>query len=186
MNLYFDLETGGLISSKHGIIAIGWVLETAAHTVIGSGLIEMNPYEYAEVDPTAFQYNHYDKKQCKTFQHPELALAQFVREVRTLTKGTRVNLIGYNSDAFDIPMLKRLFAKYDRASWNKLFTYKSIDIFKTVLWLYDNQLLKATDSHKLVDVCRGYGIDLDAHDALRDTLATRELSMKLVGSIRNG
>ena len=35
-------------------------------------------------------------------------------------------------------------------------------------------------SHKLVDVCKHFGIELDAHDALSDIKATRQLIYKLM------
>ena len=41
------------------------------------------------------------------------------------------------------------------------------------------------ESHKLVDVCKYFDIKIDAHDALSDIKATRELIYKLMKFLKD-
>jgi DNA polymerase III epsilon subunit-like protein len=177
MKVYLDIETTGLHPTKHGIISIGYLIEINGEAV-ASNLITMNSFEYApNYTQEALDINGYTLEEIEGFQPPKEAVKQFITELNNHTKG-RYTIVGYNSDNFDNPRVKKLMERYYPSIFNKLFNYKTIDVYKTVLWMDDAGAIKLP-SHSLPVVAEHYSLPHDKHNALSDCIATREINRKL-------
>jgi len=85
--------------------------------------------------------------------------------------------VGYNVQ-FDLDFLQEFFRKNGDQFIGSYFNWRKMDVLQ-LLYLahYKGQI--NLESYKLANVCEYFGIDLEAHDAMSDLVATRELFNKL-------
>ena len=67
---------------------------------------------------------------------------------------------------------------------SNFFTYKDVDVFALVKHMRLWGMLEGCKDDKLGTVCAFFDIDLDAHDAMNDIVATRELYHLLLDGLR--
>ena len=94
------------------------------------------------------------------------------------TEDEKFQIVGYNT-SFDIGFIKAWFKDND-AKFSDYFTYKDIDVFALVKHLRLFGLMIDCENDKLSTVCKYFGIEIDAHDAMNDIVATRELYKYIV------
>ncbi len=177
MNIYIDLETTGLHPKNNGIISISYIVTSKSNKILSENTIYMNPNK--EISPEALSYNRFTEEQIAGFQSSEDAYKQLMSELSTEQGYT---LIGFNSDAFDVPFIKQWFIDNKRPKqFAKLFGYKQIDIFKAVLWLQNSNLISIGKSQSLKACTEYFKIPHKAHDGMSDTKATYYLDLRLRG-----
>lgn len=182
--VFFDLETGGLDSSKHPIIQIAAVAVDARLKEIGWYEAKID-FDRSAADPAALELNSYSpeiwERESKPAPHVCLGLASFLKQyadVPMVSKSGRpysvAQLAGYNADAFDGPFL-RLF--YQQHSQFLPAIPRVLCVLQRVAWLLmEHGSFQALPNLKLATVCAHFGVELpDAHDALADCRATVSL-----------
>jgi len=155
----------------------------------------MRPFFGAEINTKALTVNKTTRNQIEKyppweegFEKLEKALGKYVDKY---DKNDKYIIGGYNVE-FDINFLRKYFDYYygDKTlmkyinyfhSW---FFWPSIDVKHEVAKQIMSGYLRM-DRYTLKKVCGHYGIPLDAHDALADIRATRDLYQKLMTKNRN-
>ena len=178
---YFDTETTGLDPQKNDIIQLAYIVEIDGE-VKEEGEFKLQPINYDTVEKGALEVNKITIEQLKTYPQPQLVHGQIVnlldKYVDKYNKMDKFLPAGYNVK-FDMDMFRQFFFKNNHKYFGSYFGYHMLDPVTFLMFLELKGLIKL-DSYKLVDVCKYFGIELDAHDALSDIKATRELVHKLM------
>lgn len=195
--VYIDTETTGLNPNKHGLREVAVIIEIDG-VVKDKQLFKINPWTYrkndednfVEIDEKALEISGLtveDITQNKEYQN---STVQQVRLFDLLSKYSpgieddydwtddtkedyRFQLVGYNVK-FDIDFIKAWFKDENTFNFSNIFTHKSLDVFELVKHLKNFNLLD-TQNEKLETVCKHFGIQINAHNAMDDIAATKEL-----------
>lgn len=197
--IVLDYETGGLIAAKNAITEIA-MIGVSGETLQEVGRYESYVYPYLyEYDQKALDYTGitmdklYDKgKDLKTVV---VEMAEKFDEWYKKTSNSRYKkpiLVGHNI-TFDIGFIQQTFkdCKIDLSKYiagekdffgNFFPTFiDTIHISKLALGHDDTMT-----SYKLTNCCMKMGVDLtDAHKAMNDVEATKELLIKYVNKLRS-
>lgn len=180
--LYIDTETTGLYPNKHGLtqVAAIVVIDGSEHDRIN---LDINPNTYTtftpQIDDKALEIQGKTLDQLSTHKGSFCQFTEFVSTLSEhLEEDEKFQIVGYNT-SFDIGFIKAWFKDSDM-KFSDYFTYKDIDVFALVKHLRVLGLLGDCEDDKLATVCKYFGIELDAHDAMNDIVATRKLYQLLV------
>lgn len=179
--LYFDVETTGLDDYRNDIIQLACLVEINGE-VVEEFETKVMPFDFSSVDPKALEVNHLTIEELKTFPHPKEVhhkltevLAKYVSRYDKMDKFTP---IGYNVE-FDVRFLNSFFKKCGDKYYGSFFNWKLVDPLKKLYeWDYLDKI--NLPNYKLLTVCTHFGIKINAHEALSDIKATRELLKLLV------
>ncbi len=158
--VFFDLETTGVDFQKDRIIELSYI------KVLPDGkelrdVMRINPERPIPAEATAVHHiTDEDVASCPTFKEVAHKLAEIF---------TDVDLAGYNSNKFDVPMLDEEFARTDVNP--HLENARLIDA-QAIFMKHEPRTLVA--AHRFY--CDGKDFE-DAHSALADTQATLEVLM---------
>ena len=180
--LFFDVETTGLDPVKNDIIQIAGIIEIDGQ-IKEEFNIKMQPMDYSTVEQGALDVNGITIEEIKTYQYAkegyEQLLKIFDKYVYKFNKKDKFIPAGYNV-AFDVNFLFEFFKKQKNLYCGSYLNYHKIDPLPVLLMLSLKGTLKL-DSFKLVDVCKALEIPLlDAHDAMADIKATRDLTLRIL------
>ncbi len=175
--LYFDTETTGLDAGKYGIIQLAALMEIGGE-IVETFNMKFQPHEGALVNPEALKVSGTDPEELKTRTSSSDAYREFLkfldRHIAKFDKTDKAYPAGYNV-TFDMQFLEAWFRhhgnQYGTGSYQN---WKMLDPLP-LLRVWDFLGTIALPDYKLQTVCTAYGIALEAHDALSDILATREL-----------
>ena len=178
--LWLDTETTGLNPNIHGLREVGFIVEIDG-VVMEKGVFYINPFTYEkqiEIDDYALFISNKTIEELKTYDRSSLSSKEFIR---TIVKYVNVNskedvftIAGYNV-GFDIGFIKAWFDDLGlKDAYKTLFHYKALDVFSLVFFLRNLDLID-TENDKLETLCKYFNIDIDAHNALSDILATKQL-----------
>ena len=178
-HLYFDLETTGLDPVKNGIIQLAAILMDNEEEISRIDII-MNPMSReggCKIDKKALQVNKRTIEEINSFQDYDSGFAELIgwldQHVDAEVKWDFMIPVGFNSSQFDVPFLKEFFNIHDE-EYHEYFGYKDIDVFKFVLALkYWGSF--ETKNDQLKTLCTHFDIKIDAHEAMSDIEATKEL-----------
>ena len=182
--LWLDTETTGLNPNIHGLREVGFIVEIDG-VVMEKGVFYINPFTYQkqiEIDDYALSISNKTIEELKTYDRSSLSLKEFMK---TIVKYVNVNskedvfvLAGYNV-GFDIGFMKEWFEDIGpKNAYRTLFHYKALDVFSLVFFLRYLELID-TENDKLETLCKHFNIEIDAHNALSDILATKQLYEKI-------
>ena len=179
---YFDTETTGLQSYKHAIIQLAYIIEIdGAAKECGNLLIQPYPYDVIEMAALAINRRSLSEIFVPPFITPQEAYKQLIsvldKYVDKYDSQDKFYPAGYNV-SFDCDFLAAFFRKNNNTFFASYFHFLKIDPSSALLLLGKPEL----PNYKLATVCRHYGIEINAHDALGDIRATCEL----IRQIRNG
>ncbi|NMW17987.1 MAG: 3'-5' exonuclease [Chlorobiaceae bacterium] len=180
--LYFDTETTGLEAGTHGIIQLAALMEIGGD-VVESFNMKFQPHEGALINPDALKVSGTDPEELKSRTSSTDAYREFLkfldRHISKFDKTDKAYPAGYNV-AFDLQFLDAWFrhhgSQYGSGSYQN---WKKLDPLP-LLHLWDYQGTIALPDYKLQTVCKAFFIELEAHDALSDILATRALLKALI------
>lgn len=191
---WFDTETTGVNPEACAIIQLGGLIEIGGQ-IKEKINVKMRPFFGAEIRTKALTINKTTRDLIEKYPPWEQG---FEKLEKTLGKyvdmydpNDKFVIAGYNVD-FDINFLRRYFDYYygDKMSMNNFksyfgswFFWPSIDVKNEVAKQVQAGYLRL-GKYKLSTICGHYGISLDAHDALNDIKATRELYKILMGKNR--
>jgi len=185
--LYFDTETTGTDFTKHEITQFAAIIE-----IDGKVVKEVNykcrPTNWEAIDPQALETTGVGVEQLKTFQTPRETLRQIKELLGTyIPKYTKMPYKFYpagHNVQFDLEFLNKLFKDHGNDEDRKwgITSYQNWRALDSRV--FGNFLTAAgklpTENMKLSTLCQHYGIEIDAHDALSDIRATRQVIQKMM------
>lgn len=178
--LYFDVETTGLDPVKNDVIQLAMIVEVDG-LVVGELELKIQPHDYDNIDQAALDVHGITLEEIKTFLPPKEAHKQIVvfweKFIKKFDKTDKFTPIGYNG-RFDLDFLSQFFIKCGDKYFGSWQNWRLVDPLAIIYFLVFLGKLQLPD-YKLATLCQHYEIELQAHDALSDIRATRELLSKL-------
>lgn len=191
--LYYDLETTGTDPDKHAIVQIGQIIEIDGKVEFESTL-DIIPHDGAEIDPGALKVigkTEHDLYHGDGCVHVDMAWKMIHRVwdkfIDKFNKHDKFISAGYNIRSFDSQFLRAFikrqtpgerFSVYGSYIGHRMFDAMPYIDIATIMGKIEPVNLK------LKSVCDELGITLDdAHDALADIRATRELIRRIGDTI---
>lgn len=183
--LYFDTETTGLDAKENDIVSIAGIIEINGE-VKEEFYLEMQPFNYDNISEEALKINGYTLEQIKTFMTPQEAYKKittiFGKYINKFNRADKFISMGHNV-RFDLDFLGQFFKKNNDkyfGSWVNYHCIDTVQILQLIKFKTDIEL----ENCKLVTATKKFGIELtDAHNAMADIKATRELFYKLIKKI---
>ena len=173
---YFDVETTGLSAWKNDIIQIAYLIEINGEIALEKNLL-VKPFNMSTVDPRALKVNRTTVEQIENYPLPRQVHNEIQEDlaifVNKFDKADKFTPIGYNVK-FDIDFLNQFFKKNNDKYYGSWFNWYSVDPKELLQLLRYEGKINLPDL-KLTTACAHYNIKFDAHDALADIKATREL-----------
>jgi DNA polymerase-3 subunit epsilon len=129
------------------------------------------------IDDEALAVHGYTREDIATFRDAPNAMVLFQsylsHHVNKFDKKDKLILAGYNI-SFDKDRLRDFFTKQGDKFFGSWFFWPTIDVTSLLAeyMVYSGVQL---ENYKLGTVCKHFGIEINAHDALSDILATRDL-----------
>lgn len=168
---FLDFETSGLDPARHGIIQVGWIVECDGKITSEQGF-DVQLYRGCDVSPNALEITSFTIERCMSGKPLEMMTAA-LRAALAVGFTNKVIPIGHRI-SFDIGFFREACEKTrDRLDMFVDFR-KQVDILGLAQWLNHIGYIK-TENNKLETLCDYYGIKIEAHDALSDIKATRQL-----------
>ena len=184
--LYFDVETTGTNPAVHEITQLAMIIEIDG-VVVEEANFTCQPTRWDQIDPGAIATTGVTIEMLKTFQPPALMYDQVTKLLgRYIPKYTRLPdkfyPAGHNVE-FDLKFLDaflRMYGNADMKQWGAITyqNYRAIDSRALANFHFLNGHLQTLSDVKLATLCNHFGIKIDAHDALSDIRATRQLIAK--------
>lgn len=180
---YIDTETTGVEPGRHGLIQVALIIEIDGK-VEGEYDFRMRPFPSDAIDPKALEVNKIASSDLPNLPDPKemhrhicTLLNQYVNRFDMADKFTPA---GFNV-GFDLGFLRAFFLDNKNSYFGSYFNYRAVDPLPLLYWLRFAGAIDLPD-YKLATVCEHFGIKLgeDAHDAMADIRATREL-IQLLG-----
>lgn len=179
--LYIDTETTGLSPQKHGLIQLACIVVQNEFEIDRLNLM-INPMTYKHdviIEESALAINGKTLDEIEYYPHSDIQIALFEEFLAKHTDDGKMQVAGYNVE-FDIWFIKDWIKGHFK--YGDYLNYKTLDILSLVRHI-DYMQWENWESHKLVDMCGQFGIQLEAHDAMNDIEATLQLHNKLIHSI---
>lgn len=172
--LFLDTETTGLDPNKNGVIQVAMI-----H---GNHELEfkVNPLPLGvKVDKEASKINGYKKKHIKKLPNHKAMFEKMKGYLdiylNPFDKEDKFTVVGYNVK-FDVEFLHGWAEKEEFKFMGSYLDWRVIDVLvlaRTAHYL--GQMPSEPENFKLETICKVYGITINAHDALDDIKATKEL-----------
>lgn len=182
----FDLETGGLITKEKGIPP---VTEIAICVVDGETLLDVAEYSslvkpYVPLDnytPMALNVSNITIDMLdREGKDANVIIQELISFIKKNSKKKKSILVAHNGDEFDIPIIDKFFTDHGEDLSKYVETKTSFD----TMWLaraYKPTMAKFNLGSCLEDL----NIDIQqAHRALNDTRATKDMFVKLMSNLR--
>lgn len=184
--LHLDTETSGLDPEKCGLIEVAGLFEMNGQ-ILNEFELLINPYTYpfaVEIQEKALSVNNRTIPEIQTFNDQAQCLNWLIDMSQYLINqygANRIFIVGYNVK-FDVDFIQAWF-KANNKKFAETFQYKFIDVLQLVMTLSYLELLDPFDNN-LKDMCLKFDVDLtNAHTAIADIRATRDLFHKLIASM---
>lgn len=187
--MYFDTETTGTNPQTCAVIQIAALIEIDG---VEAERFELKfaAHPNAEIDLDALHVTgvNFDEvcsgtSSRPTFKQGYLRFLELLDEhVDKFDKTDKLIPVAYNG-GFDIAMLSALAERCgDKYLGSYIDRKLLVDPLAVLRWYaFTGVELPQFESYKLGDVCKAFGIELtEAHDAVADTVALRELTKKLI------
>jgi len=180
--IIFDLETGGLDSSKHAIT------EVAMLAIDGVTLEEIDRYSTfvqpygLEYEQEAFDITGITMDMINTGKAARQVCNEMVKFFKSIGTGRKKPILcGHNIISFDIPFLDNLFKTYKK----DLFKTVNEHEFMDTMWMSRHIWTDPSMKHNLTVACEREGVEIiDAHRAINDVAANTELLKSYLKRLR--
>lgn len=177
--LWFDTETTGLDPEKNDIIQIAALVEINKE-IVDKLHLKIQPVNWENISEDALKINGCTFESLnKHTAYPEAyhEIIKFLdRYVDKFNTQDKLLSAGQNVK-FDIEFLRQFFFKNGNKYFGSYFDYHFLDLQAMTALMIRNGLLEV-ENFKLETVAKAVGIELDAHDAMNDIIATREIFLK--------
>ena len=184
--LNFDIESTGLDPVKNDIIQLAAIVEIDGN-VVDEININMQPFSYENIEPEALKISHTTVDDLRGYMPAIEAYDKFIellsKHIDKFNKADKFLPCAYNG-SFDLNFVNQWFVKNgDKyfGSWQNWQLLDPLPIFRMMGYL---EMLDVPN-YKLETIANYYGIEIDAHDALSDIRATRELRIIAENTIKH-
>lgn len=178
--LYFDTETTGLDVLRHNIVEIAMIVEIDKEVVYQTS-INMQPITWDNISSEALEVTGLTIEKLKTFQTPQAGYQQILtvldKYIDKYNTADKFHLAGYNVN-FDLDMLQSLFKAMGNNYLGSYITWRCLDPYHHVQEMIIRGEINPVNA-KLETIANLYQIPIEAHNALSDALAARELIYKM-------
>lgn len=182
---WIDSETTGLDSLQNDILTLSIIIEIDGRVEDKLNL-KMQPFNYQSITDEALKINGMTVEQIKTFESPNQAhkkiVTLFQKYVNQYDKNDKLIPAGYNV-GFDVDFLFKLFQKCGDPYCGSYIDYHKLDVASLVLFFKIQGYFPDLEGFKLVDVAKALDVEIDAHKAEADVLATRKIYRILMDKI---
>lgn len=173
---YFDVETTGIDPIRHDIIQLAYLIEIDGVDK-EEGNLFMQPFDFDSISAEALLVNKLTIEELRSFDNPRdvyrMVCKILCKYVDKYDRTDKFHPAGYNV-RFDCDFFKEWFDKNGDVYYGSWFNWKQIDPLR-VLHFMDGMGVISLPDYKLETVCNHFGIEINAHDALSDIKATREI-----------
>jgi DNA polymerase-3 subunit epsilon len=174
--LYFDTETTGTDAVRNDIVQLSGMIEVDGKIVEEFNL-RCQPFSFENVQREALEVTGLTLTDLMSYPKPDEMYEQFVDllqlHVNQYDKNDKFYPAGYNV-RFDLEFINQFFKKNKDNYWGSYCNWKAIDGLPMMHFLEACGHIDLPN-YKLGTVCEHFGIQIDAHDALSDIRATKQL-----------
>lgn len=175
--LYNDTETTGTDPKIHTITQIAAIVEINGK-VVGEFESKVRPLPGKEITDKALEVTGFTREQLMTFPNPWDVYQEFNKFLSQWSDGRKENryvMAGYNAP-FDCDMFFNWYLSLtnNKFVFWKYLQFSPIDPLPAIRMLNYMGLLPLEDN-ELGTVAKHFNIELQAHDALSDIRATRQI-----------
>lgn len=183
---YFDVETTGVDKIKNGLTQFAAIVVIDGEEVDSISL-DINTDTYIRDIDVAQEALDVTGKTIEMITSYPSQQEQFKKLINFLdtyidryNKEDKFTPAGYNVQ-FDLGFLQEWFKENDHKFFGSYFHYKDADVF-SISKILKHLGITNLPNDKLGTLCEHYGVDLgeDAHDAVADIRATRDLYIRMV------
>lgn len=181
---FFDVETTGLDSYKNDIITMANIIDIDGE-IKEKFSLKIQPFNWDNIEQSALDVNKIEKASLKTFL-PPLEAHRKLKEVLKkyidpYNRKDKFQPGGYNND-FDIKFMANFFKKCGDKYFGSWIDYHKFDPQVIIQFLHLKGEINLPN-YRLETVANYFGININAHDAMSDIEATREIIYKLIPRI---
>jgi len=183
---YFDVETTGLDPETSGIYEFAYIVEIDGK-VVEEAVEFINPGDVQVSDFTIklFENQGRDLGELLTYQSKETFYKKLLKVldkyVNKYNKADKFTICGYNVE-FDRRHLQALFLSFNNTYLPSYFRAPYLDVMVFATYVFKDNLHRFP-KFSLGTLCELMEIEIDAHNALSDIQATRNLQLKLENHI---
>lgn len=177
--IWIDTETTGLDATKGALTEVACIVEIDGVEVDKLAL-QINPLSYnkdVEVTQEALDITGKTMEDIASYGDSKAQFNKFIvflsKYVDHYDKKDKLKVNGYNTK-FDVAFIKEWFLDNGNKYYGSYFDYKELDVFALVGYIKHLGFID-TENDKLKTICDHFGIDLDAHKAFDDIVATKKL-----------
>jgi len=183
--LYFDTETTGTDPNLHEIVQFAAIIEINGK-VVEEVDWRCRPTRWETISPEALQVTGLTLDELATYDHPidmgKKLKALFNKYINKFDKADKFYPAGHNV-GFDLDFLQVFWKKHiDKYGTGSYQNWRALDSRVFCNFLAAAGRLNVRDI-KLSTLCQQFGIEIDAHDALSDIRATRQLIQQMLGAL---
>lgn len=178
--LYFDVETTGTNAVLNDIVQLSGIIEIDGK-VVDTFNLRAKPTHFDTIQREDLEVTGLTEEELKQYPDARETYQQFVailsRHCNKFNKSDKFYPAGFNV-GFDLDFLNQFFRKQGDVYFDSWVNWKAIDPLP-FLRLLDLDGKLALENYKLSTVCSHLGIEIQAHDALSDITATREVILHI-------
>lgn len=179
---WIDVETTGLLAYVNDVIQLAGLIEIDGE-VLEEFSLQLAPINVDKIQQSALDVNNKTRQEILSYPDPLSQVLQFTDLLAPYLDKTdkkdKFIFAGYNAP-FDKDFVQNLFKRVNIKGFNTLFEYKTFDVYTLVFILtYCGKIPKLEDM-KLATMAKYFNIEHDAHEALSDIKATREVFLKCI------
>lgn len=178
--LYFDVETTGTSYQENEITQLAGLIEIDGE-IVEEFNFDVRPTNFESISQEALEITGKTIDDLKSYPDSYTVYCDFTdildKYIEKFDKMDKFYPCGYNVD-FDIKFLRSFFIRNKNLYLGSYLSYKAIDLLPLMYFLESCEKI-SLENYKLGTVCAHYDIEIDAHDAMSDINATRQLYLKL-------
>ena len=184
---YFDVETTGLYASKHDIVQFAAIIEIDG-VIKETVNLRMKPTNFETISQKALDVTGLTLEDLKSYPDSHEVFDELVevldKYIDRFNKLDKFQIVGQNVQ-FDVKFFEALFKKNENNYYGSYFSRYTADPYELFKFMKSHGIVNYANL-RLGTICDKLKIPIDAHDALSDVTATRELYSRLGRYLKSG